>query len=133
VDAISRGAVTVLTDAGYLFTVRWNGSIAPAQAYYTGASCTGTAFLNAGGPGINPIYAKTLVYLKSAATLAVPANLDETGSAPNTSFTSVTIDNPDCVGNAGARSGWELKPVTASSVGLPDGTLNQLATPLRLS
>ena len=99
IDSVTRSSVVVFTDAGYLLTVRWDGSIPTAQAYYTGAGCTGTAYLNAGGSGQNPLYAKTLVYLDSAGTLAVPAALDTTGSAPEfTSFTAATIDNPSCRG-----------------------------------
>ncbi len=132
VDSMSRNSVTVLTGSGYLLTVDWDGTFYPAQAYYTGAGCTGTAYLNAGSPGPYPLYAKTLVYLKSANTLAIPATVDATGSAPNTSFTSASIDNPDCAASASTVSGWQLKATTATAVGLPAGTVDHLTTPLTL-
>ena len=132
VDSMTRNAVTVITSKGYLLTVRWNGSIANAQAYYSGAGCTGTAYLNSGGSGLNPLYAKTLVYLGTPGTLAVPATLDGTGSAENLPLTSAAIDNPSCGPSVGTRNGWELKPASASDVGLPGGTTNQLVAPLTL-
>ncbi len=122
---MTRNSVAVLTDLGYMLVLNWDGSIAPAQPYYMGANCTGVAFLNAGSSRSVPLYARTLVFLKSADTLAVPANVAINGSAPS-------MDNPDCTAG-GSNSGWELKATTATAVGLPDGVTNQFATPLTLS
>ncbi|KQY62449.1 MULTISPECIES: collagen-like protein [unclassified Nocardioides] len=133
VQSIARNSVTVLTSSGYMLTVGWDGSIAPAQAYYTGAGCTGTAYLNSGSSTPSWLYAKTLVYLGSANTLAVPAVLDGSGAAANTGFTAATIDNPACGASAGARNGWELKATTAANTGLPAGVVNQIATPLSVN
>lgn len=133
VQSIARNSATVLTSKGYLLTVGWNGSIAPAQAYYTEAGCTGTAYLNAGGSNPSWIYPKTLVYLGSADTLAIPAELDDTGAAANTGFTAAGIDNPTCGGSNGTKHGWKLQPTNAGAAGLPAGVTDQFATPLSIS
>ncbi|MDP3892384.1 hypothetical protein, partial [Nocardioides sp.] len=108
----------------------WDGSIPTSQSYYSGADCTGTAYLNSGGPGVSPWYAKTLVFLGSANTLAAPAVLDASGSAPNSAFTVSGIDNPACGPSTGEKNGWQLATVTPATAGLPAGTTNQLAVPL---
>lgn len=131
--SIARNSVTVMTSKGYLLVVGWDGKIAPAQAYYTSAGCTGTAYLNSGGDRPSWLYGKTLVYLGSANTLAVPAALDGTGAAANTAFTAATIDNPDCGDSAGERHGWKLKATNAADTGLPAGVTNQFATPLAVN
>ncbi|WP_217996811.1 hypothetical protein [Nocardioides jensenii] len=133
IQSVTRNSVTVLTSNGYMLAIGWDGSIAPAQAYYTGANCTGTAYLNSGGPNPSWLYAKTLVYLGSANTLAVPAALDGSGAAANTGVNAAAIDNPTCGTSVGSRNGWELKPTTAANTGLPAGVVNQIATPLSVS
>jgi hypothetical protein len=133
VVSMSRTSVSALTSAGYFVTVRWDGTIPVAQAYYTGAGCTGTAYLNSGGPGPNPLFAKTVVWLGSAGSLAVPTDVGANGAAPNVDFTAATIDNPDCGASAGTRSGWKLVNTSASAVGLPTGVTDSLSTPLSVS
>ena len=50
------------------------------------------------------------------------------GFSTGVSFTSATIDNPNCGPSAGTNSGWLLKTLTRAAAGLP----NTIALPLRL-
>ncbi|MEZ5081038.1 MAG: hypothetical protein R2878_10380 [Thermoleophilia bacterium] len=111
--------VTVLTSTGNVASVEWDGTISPAQIYYTAGGCTGTAYLNAGGSSAGPFWGGQVLYSNSMGTLMVPTNLDANSLAPNVSFASVTIDNPTCGGNSGSKYGYRLVATTASAVGLP--------------
>lgn len=111
--------VTILTSTGHLVSVAWDGTVGAGQIYYTGGSCTGTAYLNSGGADTYPIFAKGVFYSASMGTLMVPANPDANGLAQNEAFTSASIDNPSCYASAGAVHGYELEAVTPTAVGLP--------------
>ena len=67
-----RASVRVLTSLGYLMDIRWDGSFASAQIYYTGGGCTGTAYLNAGSSTPQQIYGKLVVYSGSVGSLMTP-------------------------------------------------------------
>ncbi|WP_435745901.1 hypothetical protein [Nocardioides sp. SYSU DS0663] len=132
--SIADAGLTVMTSSNYLLNVGWDGSLYPAQAYYTGAGCTGTAYLNSGWSEAGPIYAKTLVYLGTPNTLAVPDTAVGAMSAPNVALTAATIDNPECGASAGTRHGYQLKHVSAAAVGLPAlSGAGQFAVPLSIS
>lgn len=111
--------VTVLTSTGNVASVEWDGTISPAQIYYTGAACTGTAYLNAGGSSAGPFWGGQVLYSNSMGTLTVPTDLDANSLAPNASFAAVTIDNPTCGASSGSKYGYRLVATTASAVGLP--------------
>lgn len=132
VESVSRTGVTVLTSSNYLLSLDWDGSIYPAQAYYSNADCSGTAYLNAGGSTGIPLYGKTVVYLGTPDTLAVPANLNADGVSLSADFTAASIDNPTCT-TATGNSGWQLVATTTGAVGLPALSGGKFATPLSLS
>jgi hypothetical protein len=129
---ISSGSssASVLTSTGYQIDIPFTGAFYPAQIYYTGASCTGTAYLNDGNGGTGPFGAiadKWAVYSASQHTLMAPATVAN-GVSTGEAFTASTIDNPDCGSDTGTRSGWKLVAITRATAGLP----NTIATPLRL-
>jgi hypothetical protein len=130
VVGMASWGITVLTSGNYMLDVAWDGSMYPAQAYYTGADCTGVAYLNTGGsPGV--IYAKSVVYLATPNSLAVPDTNAAGGAFGSSSMTAAGIDNPTCGSSSGPQQGWKLKPVTPADIGLPAGSGDgQLATPL---
>jgi hypothetical protein len=130
VVGMASWGITVLTSGNYMLDVAWDGSMYPAQAYYTGADCTGVAYLNsAGSPGV--IYAKSVVYLTTPKSLAVPDTNAAGGAFGSSSMIAAGIDNPTCGSSSGPQQGWKLKPVTPADIGLPAGSGDgQLATPL---
>jgi len=111
---------TVLTSTGYQVTIPFDGVFQPAQIYYTGASCTGTGYLNDGGSGGGTarIGGKWVVFSGSFNSLMEPDTVAN-GTEVNANFTAATLDNPTCGANAGARSGWKLKQITRVAAGLP--------------
>ena len=89
-----------------------------------------TAYLNDGNGGTPPfdaIYGKWAVYSRALNSLMEPATVTN-GFSTGVSFTSATIDNPNCGPSAGTNSGWLLKTLTRAAAGLP----NTIALPLRL-
>jgi hypothetical protein len=125
-----RDQVTVLTSTGYQTSIPFDGVFKPAQIYYTGAGCTGTAYLNDGNGGTPPfdaISGKWLVYSGSMNTLMAPATVTN-GFSMGEAFTAATIDNPACGASAGTRSGWKLQAITRTAAGLPA----DIATPLTM-
>jgi hypothetical protein len=112
-------AVEVYTSTGHVVSLGWDGTMAPDQIYYTGASCAGTAYLNSGWEFAPPIWGRGVFYSGSQATLMTLANPDANGLVPNVGFTAATIDNPTCGPSAGTRHGYLLAPTTPASVGLP--------------
>ena len=126
----TRAGATVVTSSAYQVTVNFDGTFTPAQIYYTGANCTGTAYLNDGNGGTGPfdrIFGRQVVFSRAMNTLMVPATVTN-GTALGVAFTSATIDNPLCGASAGTVSGWQLTAITRAAAGLPA----TIATPLRL-
>jgi len=128
---VSGSGVTIFTPTGYLVLIKWDGSVASGQMYYTGASCTGTAYMN-----VSSGYGKQVYYSYSFSSLMVPYASDSYGaSAVSASGTinAPTLDNPTCgssgvttVGQATVR----LKTATVSDIGFAAGTIYPVATPL---
>jgi collagen triple helix repeat protein len=130
VMSVVRGAATVLTSTGYSISIPFDAAFQPAQIYYTGANCTGTAYLNDGNGGTPPfdtITGKWLVYSGSMNSLMEPATVAN-GFSTSEALTASTIDNPACGASAGTRSGWKLKTITRTAAGLPA----TIATPLKI-
>ena len=93
-----------------MLALPWTGQSSPAQIYYTGAGCTGTAYLNGGWSGEH-IHARTVVWSGSFNSWMVPAADTLVGgtSAPVESVSVASIDNPTCLGSATGR-GYKLSP-----------------------
>jgi hypothetical protein len=127
IDTGFSQGVTFVTATGHVMTVQWDGTIRGGQIYYSGANCTGTAWLNAGFVGAPAIYGKRVVFSRAFNSLMVPANVNAgTGAAPSEGFNAATIDNPNC-GPGGNNGGWRIRRANAGEVGLPG---YPLATPL---
>jgi hypothetical protein len=117
--SIDDWGVYFLTNLGYREYLYYDGTMAPGQIWYTGAGCSGTAYLNSGSPDVPGIYAKTVVYSNAFGSLMVPDGPGADGTVPVTEPFAATIDNPTC-GPAGyVAHGWKLKTTTAAAVGLP--------------
>jgi len=130
VISVARDAATVLTSTGYQVSIPFDAVLKPAQIYYTGAGCTGTAYLNDGGGGSPPfesISGKWVVFSRAMNTLMEPATVAN-GVSTGEAFTAATIDNPTCFTSAGTDSGWKLKAITHAAAGLP----TTIATPIKV-
>ena len=69
---VNAGGFTVLTPNGYTLDIAYDGTFSPAQIYYTGASCSGTAYLNGGGTTpVDYRLTKTAVYSGTLGQLMV--------------------------------------------------------------
>ena len=126
---VTKTGVNVLTSTGHVVGIDWNGEVSTGQLFYTGANCSGTAWLNSGSTA-KTISSKTVV---RSPTLGLLAPADEsTGWILSTSGGSfATLHNPDCVAAPAGSSGyfaWPLVSVTPASVGLP----STITTPLQL-
>ncbi len=114
-----------------MIAIPWTGTFQPAQIWYTGTNCTGTAYLNDGGDGTPPfpkIFGKWVVFSGSANSLMAPTTVSG-GTSTAETFTAQSIDNPTCGNNAAfTREGWKLSAVSRATVGLPA----TIAVPLRL-
>lgn len=114
----NRDQVTILTSTGYLIDINWDGSFDVGQIWYTGASCSGTAYLNSGGATPKVISGKWVVYSGSFSTLMRPLNVTAGVSTSVGNITVQSIDNPTC-GSATTGHGWELVAITNTAAGLP--------------
>ncbi|WP_243303801.1 collagen-like protein [Geothrix oryzisoli] len=115
---------TVLTSTGYLLDMSWDGTVYPAQAWfttYTGGVCSGTVYLNDGngGTGGALLWGKTAYWVGSKNSFMVPQNVNGSGMSISVSFTSQGIDNPTCYASGGSASGWQLTTITNAALGLP--------------
>jgi hypothetical protein len=117
--------------------VGWDGKVPNGQIYWTGAGCTGTAYLNDGNGGtapFDPLWVKSATFSAAAASFMVPNTAATSGAVISGALTSAAIENPACGASAGTASGWQLKTATPAQLGLPanasDGTF---ATPLSIS
>ena len=100
-----------------------------SKIYWTGASCTGSAFLNSGGVSTagDTIFSRLIFYSQSANSLMRPTDTVN-GLATSGTFTSATIENPACGIDAGSNAGYALTPITRAAAGLP----TTIVIPLRL-
>lgn len=117
------GSIQILTSTGYIVSVfmeSTGGHAFPlSQIYWTGASCTGTPYLNDGLSGGQKSYYKILCYSGTGSQLYELASPNANGISTSTTFTAATIENPTCMTNSGVRGGWALTAVSRATVGLP--------------
>ena len=136
VVSAARNNVTFVTTAGYMTTINWNGTFSPAQIYYTGATCTGSAYLNSGSStNVGYMYGKFLVWSGSLGQfmIATPGSIKADGTAETVKpsvagFTITAIDNPTCGPSSSDQYMWPLTATTTTAVGLPAA----IVPPLRM-
>lgn len=127
VVSAARNNVTFVTSAGYMTTINWNGTFSPAQIYYTGATCTGSAYLNSGSSAnVGYMYGKFLVWSGSLGQfmVATTGSIKADGTAETVKpsvagFTITAIDNPTCGPSSSDQYMWPLTATTTAAVGLP--------------
>lgn len=115
----SAYGVTILTSTGYLLDLPWDGTFYPGQIWYSGASCTGTAYLNSGSSTPTVNFGKMLTYSASFGTLMRPTNVTAGVTTSTAGFAVQSIDNPTCGASGGTGNGWQLTAITNASAGLP--------------
>ena len=136
VVSAARSNVTFVTTAGYMTTINWNGTFSPAQIYYTGATCTGSAYLNSGSStNVGYMYGKFLVWSGSLGQfmIATPGSIKADGTAETVKpsvagFTITAFDNPTCGPSSSDQYMWPLTATTTTAVGLPAA----IVPPLRM-
>ncbi len=136
VVSAARNNVTFVTTAGFMTTINWNGTFSPAQIYYTGATCTGSAYLNSGSSvNVGYMYGKFLVWSGSLGQfmIATPGSIKADGTAETVKpsvagFTITAIDNPTCGPSSSDQYMWPLTATTTNAVGLPAA----IVPPLRM-
>lgn len=139
VVGVTRSTVTFATSTGYVATIDWRGSFAPAQVYFStfvAGTCGGNAYLNTGSAtDAGRAYAKFLVWVASLNTYmsATAASIGADGTAvavkPSVAgFAVAGLDNPTCTAASADLYMWPLAAVTAAAAGLPAS----IVPPLRL-
>jgi hypothetical protein len=129
--------------SGYISRIHPSGKFPVSQIYWTGAACTGSAYLNSGQGNITdgkfaPMYSKTVVFSSSANSLMVAS-----GAQPQTAtvnFTAASIENRDdldgtgtCSVSTGNVSGWPLTAISGPTLGWTvSGTPLSVAGPLQM-
>ncbi len=124
----------------YIFAVNGAGffQTAPAstQIYWTGASCTGTPYLNSGSSTAGPRWSGNVAYSSSANqlyTLASPDGNGESTPAVGPSTTSNDIGGSCSAGGHSTQLLFTLAPVTPATIGITaTGNPLKVATPLQL-
>jgi|GEM_PF-4627353 len=118
--------VNIITSSGYNVSVLMqpdgSGNDFPInQIYWTGASCTGSPYLNDGGTTGSQQYYKVLCYSGSAQQLYELASPNANHVSTSVAFTSAgVLENPTCMsGYPIAESGWALTADSRATVGLP--------------
>jgi len=122
-------------NSGYLYLVGADGAFPTAQIYWTGASCTGTPYLNdgAGGAGGKMTISKRVIYSAQANSLYSMSNPNAGGISTSVSFTAASIENPTCMAAAYTASGWALTPTTPAAIGsTASGTPLKVPAPFQL-
>jgi hypothetical protein len=116
--------------SGYFYWIAADGTFSGDQIYWTGSNCTGTPYLNDGGIGGEPMFAKGLVYSAKTNTLYTLANPNAGGISTSVALTALSIENPNCqnLASASPEDGWALTPTTPSAVG-STATGNPLKVP----
>jgi len=149
IDDIPAASFVVLTSAGYIVGINYDGTLTPGQLYFTGTSCNGTPYLNSGSSASNyPLNYKPKFALKKIAAysrvrdklFAVDqSTVNANGAAQDSCNLLNSIEDyesgcanatdvtPGWVGHAAC--GWKLGEVTRASIGLPATIAPPLAYP----
>ncbi len=112
---------TVLTSTGYMVGFNWDNSKYPGQIYWTTSGCGGIAYLNDGWGGSGSpqiMFGKSAVWSTAANSYMVPYTVTN-GYSTSVTFTAASIENPTCYSSSGTDSGWRLKTITNSALGIP--------------
>jgi len=131
VISLYDSGVELLTSTGHLVYIDWTGGFGAGQIIYTGANCSGDAYLNSGHNVLRQMWGKSVVWSNSKNSLMVPELVDP---ATGVSWTMApaggaqSMDNPDCGPYTSGNHGWKLKAVTRAQVGLP----TSINTPIRV-
>jgi hypothetical protein len=120
-----RLTVRMLTSSGHLLELRWDGSHPVGQIWYSGAACTGTAYLNANASAPTRIFGKLLVYSGSFTSLMTPQTISN-GVSESANVPVASIDNPTCQGIGGTAYAWQLTTITTGAAGLPASIVGPL-------
>lgn len=127
---VSLNHFNVVTGTGHVISLMPNGVSYNQTIYWTGASCTGTPYLQSFGAASDPVVGGYVVQSPVAGGLLVPADTDANGQAPNVAFTAASVSADTCSASSGARHGYRMRAATPASVGLP---AYPLTAPLTLS
>ena len=130
--SVSATGVTVRPSANFLVTLDWDGQVATRQIFYSGAGCSGTAYLNSGNTA-KAMWGRTVVRSPTLGLL-VPAAVQPSGQAVSliSGLTYAALHNPDCVAppsNSSNYYAWPMISVTAPAVGLPVTVVPPLVMP----
>lgn len=121
--------LTILTSTGYVLDLPWNGTFFTGQIWYSGAGCTGTAYLNSGTTDAIVQNGKTLVFSAAMNTLMRPAVVSSGVTTSTSGFAVQSIDNPTCGASAGTGYGWQLTAISNSAAGLPTTIAGPITIP----
>jgi len=114
---------TVLTPSKYTVDINYDGTFNSGQIWYSGAGCTGTAYLNSGGspPAFYVNLKNTATFSHSFNKLMVidPSTANSNGGVLEQCVSIQSIDNPTCMSSVGTFCGWKLINTTNAAVGLP--------------
>ncbi|MCB9544059.1 MAG: hypothetical protein H6703_16650 [Myxococcales bacterium] len=116
---IATTQVTMVTSTGHIVSLRWDGTMAPSQIFWTNDNCQGSPYLNGLNANAPPIFGRYVFFSTAANALMVPSNVLPNNSAAVTQFQAATLENPGCIANAGVRSGFPLQNAAPAVVGLP--------------
>ena len=130
----SATQITVLTSAGYLMNIKWDGTMGASQIYYTGTGCPGNGsyYFNSGA---STPFGKQVYYSSSLNSWMVPYAIGASGAAITTAAGTITyraFDNPTCATNSGttiSQVSTRLQTATASGLGLPSGVSYPFSAP----
>lgn len=125
----------VIKKGVYIFYLNGDGFFPGSQIYWTGAGCTGSAYLNDGwgGTGNQKTWANALVYSAKSNQLYRMANANANGVATSVAATAQSIENPTCMASSGTISGWLMTPITPATIGIPaSGSPLKISTPLQI-
>ena len=139
IDDIPTSSFVILTSAGYMVGINYDGTLTPGQIHFTGTGCTGTPYLNSGSSANNypGNYKSKFVLKKIAAYSQVrgklfaidPGTVNANGAAQDgclllnsiesyeSGCTNTTDVTPGWTGHAAC--GWKLMEVPRASIGLP--------------
>ncbi len=126
--SIDRHGVELLTAEGYVLALRWNGTIPPAQFFYSGADCSGVPYLNAANDSAPPLHGRRVFRNRIDNTLLVPVNPQPEGLANGSTALEPIIAPPSwddgseaggcAVWSFGNRSGYRLQAIQPAAIGL---------------
>ncbi|MEO7113974.1 MAG: hypothetical protein ABI183_26270 [Polyangiaceae bacterium] len=126
--AADSATYTIITSTDYFVEINFDGTFTEQAFLYSGASCSGAAYLYSGTQS-REMFGNEVLYSTSQHTYLIPAGPLTNGAEASIAVSNASAGDPCVDGAQVGVYGWPLVATTSANVGLPDTIVAPLSYP----